>query len=254
MSRITQQGATSPLAIVANGVFQSSSDANLQTLVGTRWTLADSRELVFVGAGASGVDAGNLYQDAALIANHQSLTVTAYQAYSANGNTPAQVTATLGATAATVGQYAGGFVSVVSGTGIGSTLLISTNSEAAASGSIVITLEDGATLDTTSVISLIPAHGANVIPSPTTLSNALVGVGLYTIASGSYGFVLAKGITSAISDASVAAAGDPISPSAATAGTVTQTTSTTTTVNKAIIGYAIYGATSADAYPVYLNL
>ena len=73
MSRITQKGATSPLALVANGTFQTSTDASLATLVGTRFDTSDGRELMLVQAGSVAVVPGKLYQDAALVANHQNL-------------------------------------------------------------------------------------------------------------------------------------------------------------------------------------
>ena len=112
MSRITQRGATGPLSIVANGEFQTSTDSSLSTLVGTRWDLSDGREVTLVKNGAVALAPGKLVQDAAIVANHQNLATTAYTPYSANGNVPASVTVTLGATAATANQYAGGYVIV----------------------------------------------------------------------------------------------------------------------------------------------
>ena len=190
MSRITQRGATGPLAIQASGSFQSSTDASLETLVGSRWDLSDGREVILVQAGsATTVAAGKLYQDAAVVANHVNLAVTAFQAYSANGNVPAKVTATLGATAVTANQYAGGFVVVNDATGEGQTLRIASHPAADASASLAITLEDSpnTALDTNSEISLIPAHGNGVIIFPTTATNVAAGVGLYPIAASAYG-------------------------------------------------------------------
>lgn len=96
MSRISQRGATSPLALQANGVFQTSTDASIETLLGSRWDLSDGRE-VALGQPATGttVAEGKLYQNAALIGDHQNIDVTAVTAYSANGNVPAKVTAPL---------------------------------------------------------------------------------------------------------------------------------------------------------------
>jgi len=123
MSRITQRGATGPLAIQANGTFPTSTDTALDTLLGSRWDLDDGREVV-LGNPATGttVAEGKLYQNAALVANHQNCDVTAVTAYSANGNVPAKVTITLGATAATANQYRGGYLCVVDGAGEGQVL------------------------------------------------------------------------------------------------------------------------------------
>ena len=133
MSRITQKSAVGPLSLVANGTFQTSTDASLETLVGTRFDTSDGRELILVQAGASAVVPGKLYQDAAMIADHVNLDVTAYTAYSANGNVPAKVTMTLGATAVTANQYAGGFVVVNDNNGEGQTLRIASHPAADAS-------------------------------------------------------------------------------------------------------------------------
>lgn len=204
MSRITQKGATGPLALVANGAFQTSTDASLATLVGTRWDLSDGREVILVKAGDA-VAAGKLYQDAAIVANHQNIAVTAYQAYSANGNVPAKVTVTLGATAATANQYAGGFVVVNDNNGEGQTLRIASHPAADASASLALTLEEGATvaITTASEVCLLPPHGKDVIIQPTTVTGAQVGVGLNTIAAGSYGFLVSKGIVSALAGGAI---------------------------------------------------
>ena len=109
MSQITQRGATSPFGLQANGTFQSSTDVSLATLLGTRWDMSDGGQLVLVGtSSATTTVAGKLYQDAALIADHQGLVVTAFTAYGTSGGVlnsgsqPATVTATLGGAAATL--------------------------------------------------------------------------------------------------------------------------------------------------------
>lgn len=220
MSRITQKGATGPVALVANGAFQTSTDSSLATLVGTRWDLSDGREVMLVRAGDA-VAAGKLYQDAAIVPNHQNLAVTAYTAYSNNGNVPAKVTVTLGATAATANQYAGGFVVVNDVTGEGQTLRIASHPAADSAASLAITLEDGATvaLTTSSEVCLIPPHGKDIIIFPTTDTGAVAGVGLYTIAAASYGFVTTKGLTSCLADQPITV-GASLSPSGSVAGAV----------------------------------
>lgn len=255
MSQITQKGATGPLAIVAGGSFQSSSDVNLQTLTGSRWDLADGREVILVSTSAATTTvAGSLYQDTPLVANHQALVTTAFQAYSANGNTPATVTLTLGGTAITANQYQGGLAVVTSGTGLGQSLIISSNTvQASTTGSVVVTLEDNPSvaLDTTSRVSLIPDHGANVVVMPTTVTNAPVGVALYAIPASSYGFLVCRGLVGALSDSTAPGVGVPISPSTTTAGAIQAQTSTSTTAS---IGFTAVAATSAQTKLVYLNI
>lgn len=250
MSRITQKGATGPLSLTANGAFQTSTDASLATVVGTRWDLSDGREVMLVKAGGTALVAGTLLQDAAIVANHQNIAVTAYQAYSANGNVPAKVTVTLGATAATANQYAGGFVVVNDATGEGQTLRIASHPAADASASLVITLEDAAAtdLDATSEVCLIPPHGKDVIINPTTVTGAQVGVALYPVAASSYGFVTTKGLTSCLAQGAIGV-GLGISPSGSVAGAVAVAAATTSR-----LGFASQAGVDTEYRAVYVNL
>lgn len=274
MSNITQRGATGSLSLQANGQFQSgtspsttpgaygtSATYNVSQLVGTRWDLNDGREVILVSMdSATTATPGYLYQDAALIANHQNLAVTAFQAYSNNGDVPATVTVTLGGTAVTANQYAGGYVVVNDGTqadGQGQTLRIASHpAQTSTTGDVVITLEDSpnTAISTSAKVCLVYPHGSNVIVSPTTHTNVPCGIALYPIAAGAYGYLTSKGLTSALSDAAVASVGEAIAPSVTTAGTVTLATATGGVLTNTVIGTAAYTAVSAKSYPVFLNL
>lgn len=258
MSSITQKGATGPFGLTASGTFQQSTDSALATLVGTRWDLSDGGEVILVSTSAATTTvAGTLYQDAPLVANHQGLTVTGFSAYGSGtgagaNSANATVTVTLGATALTANQYQGGFLVVQSSTGIGQTLRIQGNPAAlSAATGVVITLEDApnVALTTSSVVSLIPAHGANVIINPTTPTNVPVGIALYPISPSSYGYLKCKGLVAAISDASVASVGNNIAASTTTAGDVTLFVAT-----KTYLGSAAITMVSAQAYPVIINI
>lgn len=260
MSRITQKGATGPLALHASGIFQQSSDANLATLVGSRWDLSDGREVIFVSNSATAIlTSGLLCQDAAIVANHAGMVTAAFTAYSATTGKKASITVNLGATALTADQYQGGFLSVDSGTGIGQYLRIESNAAAVLSGSGVITLEDSpntALVAASSVVSLIPPHGKSVILNPTTPTNVPVGVTLYPLTASYYGFLVSKGLTGAVSDATAPEVGKGISPSTTTAGTIAKNTGTSTvTLNVGpIIGYTAVAAASATSHSVFVNL
>lgn len=253
MSQITQKGATGGLALQANGSFQLSTDGNLGTLVGTRYDLSDGREVILVGVGSSTINtSGVLVQDSALVSAHLGLTVTAVQAYSNNGNTPATVTVTLGATALVANAYQGGYLMVNTGPGIGQTLRIAENPTALASATgVVITLEDApnTALTTSSTVSLIPAHGSSVIICPTTPTNVPVGITLYPLTTANYGFVQSKGIVAALSDSTAPAVGSAITPSVNTAGDIGLFTGTF-----AIIGHTAVAGVSAQAHSVFINL
>lgn len=258
MSRITQRGATGPFAFQANGTFQTSTDTSLETLLGSRWDLSDGRE-VALGQPASGttVAEGKLYQNAALVANHQNCDVTAVQAYSANGNVPATVTITLGATAATANQYRGGYLAVVDGAGEGQLLKIASHPAADSAATLTLTLEDGpstALSTTTSECSLLPATGNNLVIMPTTPSNAVFGLAMYPIAAESYGFFLTRGIGNALGDATTPAVGCAISWSAATAGAVGATPYAANVLSGAVIGHTAILSVSAEYRPVYINI
>jgi hypothetical protein len=254
MSQITGRANNGPLAIVAGTNFQQTTDANLATLVGTRWDLADGREVILVSTtSATNVTAGYLMQDAVVVAGNSNLTVTAY---TTGANLLPTVTVTNGATAVTANQYQGGFVvcNDASGAAIGRTLRIASHPAAANAVALVITLEDASdeAITTSTKVTMVPQHGAGVIVQPTSPTNVCAGLGLYNIAASSYGFLLAKGLGSALSDATVATVGMAIGPSTTTAGTVTK--ALTTTSGGMIIGQAGYTAVSAKAYQVFLNL
>ncbi len=249
MSHISQRGATGPLSLVANGLFQTSTDTSLATLVGTRWDLSDGREVTLVRNGAVALVSGVLVQDAAVVPNHQNLVVTAYTAYSANGNVPPRVTVTLGATAATANQYAGGYVVVNDNNGEGQTLRIASHPAANASASLVVTLEDGANtaITTASEVSLVSAHGADVIVQPTTVTNAQVGVTLNPIAAAAYGFVVSRGLVSCLAGGAIGV-GLGISVGSV-AGSVSVAAATT-----ARLGFAAQAGVDTEYRVVYVNI
>ena len=252
MSRISQKGATGPLALVANGTFQSSTDTNLETLLGTRWDLSDGRE-VRLGQASSGttVVPGKMYQSAALIADHQNLATTAVVAYSNNGNIPASVTATLGATAVTANQYTGGFLIVNDATGEGQTLKIASHPAADASATCKFTLEDGPTtalVAATSEVSLVPADGNAVIIMPTTATGAIFGASLYNIAASSYGFFVTKGVTAVLNDGNLTI-GSAVSISNAVAGAVENGV-----IAQGFVGTAVYTGVDTEYRAVFLNI
>jgi len=233
MSFITQRGANGPLSLTAaaggvSGAFQSSTDVSLQTLVGTKWDLSDGREVVLVySSSATTVVPGYFYQNAALIAGEQGVTLASFTAASVNGNVPASVTLTSGSTTAvTAGQFAGGYLVVQSGTGIGQTLRISNNTAATAGNSYLYTivLEDSpvTALSTSSVVNVIPQVGYNVVISPAaaSLTNTVVGTSLYGFPASNYGFLVSRGNVGMVAVSAGVAAGSSVSVGAAGAAVI----------------------------------
>lgn len=269
MSRIVQPGATGPFGLTANGTFQqqpqsinlyggTAIDSSINTLLGSRWSLEDGRELVLILAGASNLAQGKLMQDAALVANHQNLTVTAVQAYNTTNGLPATVTVTLGGTAATLNQYQLGYAVVTSGTGLGQTLQIQENpAQVSTTGALLVTLADApnVALDTTSKISLVPQPGNGVIINPHGgVTNKARGVTFYPVTAANYGYIVSKGTTACLIDATAPTAGEPIAPSTATDGAVGQTALSGSVVTTSPIGEAIVATTSAQYQPVSIDL
>lgn len=244
MSLITQKGQGAPFSL-----FQTSTDVSLETLLGARFDLADGREVILVQSEASTtVVPGKLYQAPAIVANHQNIAVTAFVAASATG--PSKVTVTLGATAVTANQYAGGFVVVNDANGEGQTLRINSHPAADSSASLVITLEDNASvaLTTSSEVCLIANPANGIIINPTTATGIPVGVGLYTIAASAYGFIISKGVTSLLADVAITA-GAAISPSNAVAGAVESGV-----IAQGFIGRALQTAVDTEYRTCFIDL
>lgn len=229
MSRLTQPGQGGPLEL-----FATSNDSSLATITGAKFYAADGREFVIVQNGGTALASGNLIQGPVAIgANHTGLTLST----AAIGAT--QITATLGGTAVTANQYAGGYLVVSAGTGIGQTLKIASHpAQATTSGTVVLTLEDAltvatATVDSKGTLMLNPfgsSKGAafatsGVVVTPAgTLTGPVIGVSLYPIAATSttvlsYGLIQTKGVIACLNQGATAVGLD-LMPSASVAGAV----------------------------------
>lgn len=264
MSYLGNRAATGPFALTANGTFQqypqsttlyggTATDSSIDTLLGTKWDAEDGREFTLVLAGASALAEGKLMQDAALVADHQDLTVVSFTPYSTTAGTPANVVVTLGGAAVTANEYQLGYAVVVDGTGAGQTLQIQSHlAQATTNGNVQINLADGpnTALDTTSKVSLVFQPGNGVIVHPASAStNSPRGVTMYPVTAANYAYLLSKGTVSCLSDSGAAAAGLAISPSTGTAGAITVFSTSTE-----IVGRSIILTVSAKYYPVVIDL
>lgn len=198
MSRLTQKGATGPIEL-----FQTSTDLALGTLCGSKFDSADGREFVLVQNAGTALDDGVVIQGPPAIANTGGLSpaTTSTTGYSASypiaaaiGGKVIQIAS--GATAILVNQFQGGYLNVVESTGLGQTLKIQSNTAAATTAAVVITLEDAFTVATGTgsrfTLTLNP-YGSRfgtdystngVIVSPaTTLTGQPLGITLYPVAA-----------------------------------------------------------------------
>lgn len=150
----------------------------------------------FCKAGASNLVAGNWIQSPAQVANHQNIAPTATFAIGATA-----VTVTLGATAATANQYAGGQIVVTITPGLGQAINISGHPAADSGATLSLTLEEPlrVALSTTTRVDLVPNQYNGVIQSPvTTLTGTAVGVATYIITAAEYGWLQVGGLAGAL--------------------------------------------------------
>ena len=241
----------------------TSNEPSLATLVGTVFRADNGNEFVLVQNGAVALESGVLVQSPASIgANHTGLTC----ATAAIGAT--QITVTLGGTAVTANQYAGGYVVISAGTGIGQTLRIASHpAQSVTTGTVVLTLEDPlsvATAVSDSKASLtLPQYGGpngaaitthGVVVCPTTLTGRVIGATCYPIPAStatvpSYGFIVKSGAVAVLNTANTAIGLD-LMPSAATAGAVC----TYVVATKTRVGTATVAGENAKAQLITLQL
>ena len=198
---------SSPFALFTSKGGQTSADLSLATLVGVKFASTDSREFTLVQNGATALAAGVLVQGPATIgANHTGLAIATA---AATGATSLIVTL---AAVVTANQYAGGLVTIPTGTNNGLTMKIASHASAAATAPLTLFLEDplssniavsggAATLTLNPYGSLngtdYRTHGVIIAPSSTS-TGQLVGVTFYPIAAStatvpSYGWIQTNG-------------------------------------------------------------
>jgi len=120
-------------------------------------------------------------------------------------------------------QFAGGYLAISSGTGLGYTYRIKGNTATGspAAGNIRIELNDKlqVALDATSDISIQGSLYSDLTTAASATDNSVAGVTVSSVIGGRYGWLLTKGV-SAIFTAGTVATGDVVTLSAATAGAV----------------------------------
>lgn len=244
-------------------------DYSYDTLCGVKFATTDGRILTIVRNAATAIGSGKLVQGPAEVTAHEKLAMTVPTATPATAGTY-QILVTNGATVVKQNIYAGGYVVIASGTGLGQTLQIASHQAAAASATFLVTLIDPiqVTLDATSKVSIVSnPYLAVVITDHTTLGNP-VGATSYAISASTaptwdgtsglqtaagtpvYAFVVTHGVTGILVDSTVTNVGYPIGRSAATDGAVGVATLTTV----AQIGISVQTLTSAQYGPIDLKL
>lgn len=190
-----------------------SSSATQYHPLGTKAYSRDGGVYRYVQCGSSSaLVAGNVIQAAASIgANHNRLTPAA----AAIGDT--QVTVTLGGTAVTANQYAGGHVVVNTTPGLGYKYQIKSHPAADASAAVVLTLEKDMPIQiawtTGTEVTLVANPYKGVIQSPaTTLTGRIVGCCQYIIAVSEFGWIGSGGPQATLIGGTPAAGVTVVSP------------------------------------------
>lgn len=213
--------------------------------LGVRAVTGDGREFRFITAGGVTLIPGTLLQASAQIANHQNLAPTAVAAIGATS-----VTVTLGATAATVNQYSGGWALITVTPGQGYMYQISSHPAAALSTTLTLTLTDAliVALSTASRVDLIANPYNGVIINPTAASSCPVGAAVFGITNAYYGWIQTKGVTNLLADGAVTV-GTSLVASNATAGAVEAGTGV-----QALVGTAVTDISTTEYGAVNINL
>lgn len=224
---------TSDPQAAGHDIFKESSIQ--QHSLGERMVAPDGRVFRYAKMGAVAGVAGNLYQAPVEITNHQNLAPTANVAI---GDT--SFTVTLGATAVTANQYAGGWVIITTSTGLGHQYKIKSHPAAALSATVLLTLEDPvrvAFVSATSKVDMVLNPYNGVLVNPTTATSAVVGAVTFVVTAGYYFWLQVRGVAALLADGALAV-GTAVSASNAVAGAVEALAGIQQPVGLAVTGVA----------------
>lgn len=192
--------------------------------------------------------AGNLQTAPVLTTGHFTRTNATAEAI---GSTT--VVVPLASNAATLNQYAQGYLTVVAGTGAGISYRIKGNTAATSTGSTTVSLVDPliVALDTTSVLSLYP-HPTYLfaISSITVATDNIVGVPNVAVPASNWAWLQTNGYCAVLSDGAITKNSQAV-VSANTAGAATIYT---TSLVSAPIGYAPELTVTTDYQPLVLQI
>lgn len=233
-----------------------ATEASASTALGTKGVSPDGRIFRYAKAGASGITAGKLQLGPARKTNHDNIAVAANAAIGAEA-----VTVTLGATAATLNEYAGGYLVTSDATGEGTTYVIKSHPAADASASLVLTLEEGLTeaLTTSSEVCLVHNRFNAVVEGTVQAGGIVAGVPLVDIAAGYYGWVQTFGVAPVLSDEN-GTVNRAVTVGSSTAGAVeerddmVEATDASRFCLEPVVGYQIVAMVDTEYRPIFLTL
>jgi len=224
----------------------SLNTATPQTKLGARAVASDGRVYRYALAGETLVP-GTLLQGPIEHTNHQNLAPTANAALGAT-----TFTVTLGATAATANEYAGGWAIITQTPGQGYQYKIKSHPAADSSATLALTLEDPLQVAITaaaSKVDLVQNPYSGVIINPSTATSCPVGVAVYPITSAYYGWIQTGGVATVLAADGAVVVGTNVTASNATPGAVEAAAGV-----QAVVGTAVTGIAQTDYGPIKLNL
>lgn len=191
---------------------ERDTEATQSTPLGTKGYTKDGRVYRYGLAGGVTLAVGKMTEMAAIVANHANRTLST----AAVGATEIEIT--VGATAVTANQYAGGYLGINAGTGLGIAYLIRGNDAIDSSGTGTIFLDQEqpikvatATADSKGTLKVHPFSGVVVTPSAATAGGTPTGVPNVSITNAYYGWLQTGGMCPLLSDSTVYTLGEEVS-------------------------------------------
>ena len=248
MAEIT---GTSTLSQV--NLYQSSTTLPSSRQIGELIFGANGKAFRYSLAGGSALVVGNLLQESAQDTQFENMAVTA-SAISTNGTQTVNITN--GTTTVSANQFNGGSVSVYTagGEAVGNEYTILAHTTGTSGAALVVTVDHPLSVAwTTSLkVNMKRSPWSGVIQFPATTQTGIpVGVAIYAIPSGEYGWVQTKGVCAVLSDGSTFAVGSNVGSVSGTAGAVTVYDAATTL---ACVGIARQAAASGKGISVLLQI
>ncbi|TVL99573.1 MAG: hypothetical protein CV087_17595 [Candidatus Brocadia sp. WS118] len=181
---------------------------------------ANGKAFRYAKAGASALVVGNLLQSPAIDTQFDDMAIP-----SATAAGSYEVVVTNGTTVLTGNEFVGGTLEVSVTPGLGEEYTILYNSSAASGAALTLRLDrplrTAWTTSTKVTLRKSPYNGVIQAPA-TTLTGEIVGVAIYPIAAGEYGWIQTKGVGAVLSDnSSITATNQAVCGGSGTAGCVT---------------------------------
>lgn len=195
-----------------------ASETNQSANVGQLAAAQDGRLFRYAQAGGTTLVVGNVIQSAARDVQFTDLAVVTGAADSKT------LSLTNGTTTTTLDMFKGGLAVVSVTPGLGQVFTVTGNDVATSGAALTVTTEEpiAVALSTSSKVTLQKNQCDDVVASPTTRTGKTVGVANFAIPTTKFGWIQTHGHGGALSDATVAALGDGLSPSTSTAGCTTK--------------------------------